>query len=156
MLDPKILPLNFQTLKNLITLTFKVTISCKDLDGNFHYFFVAFAKEAGLRFNVDHRGAFSVPSFTDLHVIYSCKDTEIMNDVIDKMISNDIITSHISLREDSQGPLDGKIKTAQGFLSESSFKAGARNGYEKGIGYKIYIYFWHIRDSPCFKAILFL
>lgn len=99
---------------------------------NFHYF-VAFAKEAGLRFNIDHRGVFSAPSFTDIHVIYSHKDTEIMNDVIDKMISSDIITSHISLREDFSGLLDGKIKNARGLLSESSFKAGARNdGYEKG------------------------
>lgn len=99
---------------------------------NFHYF-VAFAKKAGLRFNIDHRGAFSIPSFTDIHVIYSHKDTEAMNDVIDKMISSDVLSSHISLREDSSGPLDGKIKNAQGLLAESSFKAGARNGYEKGV-----------------------
>lgn len=99
---------------------------------NFHYF-VAFAKEAGLKFNIDHRGVFSTPSFTDIHVIYNHKDTNLMNEVIDKMISSDIITSHISLRDNSSSPLDGKIKNARGLLSESSFKAGARNdGHEKG------------------------
>ena len=74
-----------------------------------------------------------MPSFTDIHVIYSCKDAEVMNDVIDKMVSNDILTSHITVREDSSGVLDGKIRNARGLLSESSFNEGVRNGYEKGV-----------------------
>ena len=59
------------------------------------HYFVALAKSKHLQFHFDHRGKFSVPSFTDIHVVDSSWDQKIMDDIVSEMVSNNILNSHI-------------------------------------------------------------
>lgn len=67
-----------------------VTIPVDD----FHYF-VALAKSKKLQFYIDNYGRLSVPSFTDIHVVYSKWDQSIVNEIINDMVCNTISNSHI-------------------------------------------------------------
>lgn len=79
---------------------------------DFHYF-VALAKSKNLQFHIDHYGKFSVPSFTDIHVIYSSWDQKIMNEILDEMVSNNILNSHIVSSHKISESLNSKIGKAQ-------------------------------------------
>lgn len=66
-----------------------------DLPADDIHYFVALAKSKNLMFHFDHRGKFSVPSFTDIHVVYSSHDEKIMNEILDAMVQNNVLNSHL-------------------------------------------------------------
>lgn len=95
---------------------------------NFHYF-VAYAKAAGLKFNIDHRGVMSKPSFTDIHVIYSMKDKEIVNEIINKVATDKAMSSHIGIGFTEKKTLESKIKGIQSTIFDG--KTGRKDDREK-------------------------
>ena len=98
---------------------------------DFHYF-VALAKNKGLSFHIDHTGKFSVPSFTDIHVVYSAWDEHIMNEIVDTMVSNNILNSHIVSPRQIAEPLNQKISDAQGVCTvRGNAEMKDRKNYER-------------------------
>ena len=79
----------------------------------FVHYFVALAKSKGLQFHFDHRGKFSVPSFTDIHVVYSSRDQSIMNEIIDAMVQNNVLNSHLVSQRKVTESLNNRIMEAQ-------------------------------------------
>ena len=77
------------------------------------HYFVALAKSKGLQFHFDHRGKFSVPSFTDIHVVYSGRDQSVMNEIIDAMVQNNVLNSHLVSQHKVTESLNNRIMEAQ-------------------------------------------
>lgn len=97
--------------------------------------FVGLAKEIGLHFYIDNRGAFATPSLEQIHVVYPDTEHRLLDSVLRRMLQHKFENSHAVAPEQREfapkAPLSMRIEEASAIKENADKSMCQHLSYEK-------------------------
>ncbi len=100
-------------------LTHYGALALEDIPASNFMNFVSLAKANGLRFYIDNKGDYAVPSFQSIHVIYNTCQSEKMSGILDRLLHDKVAYSHaLGFRPSLENQIEHSHKLLQSDKSQ--------------------------------------